>query len=171
MTRLLVTIVAVAGVDLAAKTLVPTLGVETHPNPDLSLGLVRLDGPSLPVLALAAATVFTFGHATWLWATRRLPTAPLGLLIGGAAANLLDRVDDGAVTDWLPVGNVALNLADVAVWLGLLAYLSGLVRERPPDAAPADPAPPGAAPADAALALRPAPAPTPASEVGPTTGG
>ena len=55
--------------------------------------------------------------APWLW----LPT---GLLIGGALGNLIDRLADGAVTDFikLPLWP-AFNVADMAITFGVLALL------------------------------------------------
>jgi lipoprotein signal peptidase len=49
-----------------------------------------------------------------------------GLLIGGAAANLTDRIAFGAVHDWLRVGSVVLNLADVVILVaGIGVLVSG----------------------------------------------
>ncbi|MEA2273256.1 MAG: signal peptidase, partial [Solirubrobacteraceae bacterium] len=57
---------------------------------------------------------------------------PTGLLIGGALGNLLDRLGDGEVTDFikLPLWP-AFNLADVAITLGVLALV--YVIEAAPD--------------------------------------
>lgn len=53
----------------------------------------------------------------WLW----LPT---GLLLGGAVGNLIDRLSEGSVIDFikLPLWP-AFNLADVAITFGVLALL------------------------------------------------
>jgi signal peptidase II len=54
-------------------------------------------------------------HGLWL---------PTGLLVGGAAGNLLDRLASGAVTDFLKIPLwPAFNLADVAITVGVLALL------------------------------------------------
>jgi signal peptidase II len=51
----------------------------------------------------------------------RIPIA-LGLLLGGALGNLVDRLLFGGVTDFLYLGNfITINLADVAVVLGTIA--------------------------------------------------
>jgi signal peptidase II len=78
------------------------------------------------VAALAALLVFFIRHRD-----RPLVWLPTGLLIGGAAGNLIDRTREGAVTDffdlpWWP----AFNLADVAITLGVLTLL--YVLEGPP---------------------------------------
>jgi signal peptidase II len=53
----------------------------------------------------------------WLW-------VPTGLLIGGAIGNLIDRVVNGAVTDFikLPLWP-AFNVADMSITFGVLALL------------------------------------------------
>lgn len=56
---------------------------------------------------------------------------PIGLLLGGATGNLIDRVLDGAVTDFVDVAWwPAFNLADVAITLGVVALLFVLERPR-----------------------------------------
>lgn len=67
---------------------------------------------------------------------RRHPLAALGagLLIGGAASNLLDRLRQGEVTDFIELGPwPAFNLADVAVvcGAGLLVLVVGRVAPEP----------------------------------------
>jgi len=53
----------------------------------------------------------------WLW-------LPVGMLLGGAAGNLVDRAREGAVIDFIdPVAWPAFNLADVAIVLGVAALL------------------------------------------------
>ena len=55
----------------------------------------------------------------------RLGRSPLGLVLGGAVGNLIDRLRFGYVTDFIDVGLwPAFNLADSAITVGviLLAY-------------------------------------------------
>ena len=53
----------------------------------------------------------------WLW-------VPTGLLLGGACGNLIDRIADGAVTDFIKVPLwPAFNVADMAITFGVLALL------------------------------------------------
>ena len=56
---------------------------------------------------------------------------PTGLLLGGAAGNLIDRLDRGYVTDFidLPLWP-AFNIADICITLGVLSLL--YVLEGPP---------------------------------------
>ena len=49
-----------------------------------------------------------------------LPTAGLGLALGGAAGNLFDRVRRGGVVDFINLGRWPMfNLADVAIVVGV----------------------------------------------------
>ena len=80
------------------------------------------------VVAMAAVVIFF----------ARRPGRPgawlaTGLLLGGAAGNLVDRVREGAVTDFidLPLWP-AFNVADMAITVGVLALL--YVLEGPRDA-------------------------------------
>ena len=87
---------------------------------------------SLPVMVLLSAGLL-IGFGGWcvqLARRRRLPAWVPGLLIGGAAANLLDRIAFGAVHDWLRVPHFDLNLADLFVQAGLVGFGLALVAQR-----------------------------------------
>ncbi len=70
-------------------------------------------------VAVVAILIFFRRHAA-----RPLAWLPTGLLLGGAIGNLIDRIKDGAVTDFikLPLWP-AFNLADSAITFGVLALL------------------------------------------------
>jgi signal peptidase II len=86
------------------------------------------------------ASVVTVVLIVWLF---RLPThekytaAALGLIIGGAVGNLIDRIMNGYVVDFIDVYYrthhwPAFNLADSAITGGvILLLLDGLVLSRP----------------------------------------
>jgi signal peptidase II len=62
---------------------------------------------------------------------------PTGLLLGGALGNVIDRIRDGAVTDFIKLpGWPAFNVADVSITCGVLVLL--YVTERPRHAAASD---------------------------------
>src|SRR3984957_13752560 len=69
-------------------------------------------------VALVALLVYFALHAT-----RPLLWLPTGMLLGGALGNVLDRLRDGSVTDFvkLPLGWPPFNLADSSITLGVLA--------------------------------------------------
>lgn len=45
------------------------------------------------------------------------------LIVGGALSNLLDRIPDGVVTDFIDLGVSVLNLADIAILGGIVLLL------------------------------------------------
>jgi signal peptidase II len=73
---------------------------------------------------------------------RPLMWLPTGLLIGGALGNIVDRIRDGAVTDFLKIPAwPAFNIADVAITLGVLALAWVLEGPRREQASDGDPRP------------------------------
>jgi signal peptidase II len=98
-------------------------------NRGIAFGLFSEGGALLAIvaaLALAALLAFFVRHIE-----RRLVWLPTGLLIGGATGNLIDRVREGSVTDFvdLPLWP-AFNVADMGITFGVLALL--YVLEGPP---------------------------------------
>ena len=82
---------------------------------------------ALIALALLALVLYFARHTA-----RPLIWLPTGLLIGGALGNIVDRIRDGAVTDFLKIPAwPAFNIADVAITFGVLALV--LVLERRDD--------------------------------------
>jgi signal peptidase II len=73
----------------------------------------------LTLTALGALVVYFVLRPTrpWLW-------LPVGLLVGGALGNLIDRLLNGSVTDFikLPLWP-AFNVSDMAITFGVLALL------------------------------------------------
>ena len=103
-------------------------------NRGISYSLFEADSwrGRLLLLAVALAAVVFLGW--WMWKTQsRIAGLGLGLLIGGALGNALDRVAYGAVADFFHfhMGTFSwyvFNLADVAIVAGvaLLLYESFL---------------------------------------------
>ncbi len=71
-------------------------------------------------MALVALLAYFVTHAS-----RPLIWLPTGLLLGGALGNLLDRIRNGSVVDFikLPLGWPPFNLADTAIVLGAALLL------------------------------------------------
>lgn len=64
------------------------------------------------------------------YATRRLAWLPAGLLLGGAIGNIIDRLHDSGVTDFLKFPHwPQFNVADIAITVGVLSLF--LVLEDP----------------------------------------
>jgi signal peptidase II len=91
-------------------------------NKGIAFGLASGAGTVVLVLtglALAALVVYFVRNPT-----RPLLWLPTGLLLGGALGNLIDRLTEGAVTDFLKLPFwPAFNIADVAITVGVLALL------------------------------------------------
>ncbi len=73
------------------------------------------------VIALAVAALLVYfarnRSQPWIW----LPT---GLLLGGALGNIVDRVREGAVIDFLKLPHwPAFNVADSAITIGVVVLL------------------------------------------------
>jgi signal peptidase II len=65
---------------------------------------------------------------------RPLVWLPTGMLLGGALGNIIDRIRDGAVTDFVKLPAwPAFNVADTSITFGVLVLL--YVIERPRDGA------------------------------------
>jgi signal peptidase II len=78
------------------------------------------------VLALGALLAFFVTHLH-----RRLVWLPTGLLLGGAAGNLIDRIRLGGVTDFVELPHwPAFNLADACITVGVLVLVWVLERVR-----------------------------------------
>jgi signal peptidase II len=98
-------------------------------NRGIAFGMFSGGGTLLTLFAVAALVallVFFARHRD-----RPLVWLPTGLLIGGAAGNLIDRAREGAVTDFIdfPLWP-AFNVADIAITFGVLTLL--YVLEGPP---------------------------------------
>jgi signal peptidase II len=77
---------------------------------------------------MIAATLVVLAVRT----TKRIETVAFGMIAGGAAGNVVDRVRQGAVTDFLDfhVGNWhwrAFNTADVMIVVGVALMISGSI--------------------------------------------
>jgi signal peptidase II len=139
---------ATAAVDQAAKlyllfvfelgargivALAPFLDLVLTWNTGISYGLFRQEGPlgQWALLALKAIAVILL----WIWLSRtssRLTALSLGLIIGGAIGNAIDRFAYGAVADFVLLHLTTasfsfrwyvFNLADVAIVAGVIGLL------------------------------------------------
>lgn len=98
-------------------------------NRGISFGLLGDLGFWGPVVLSALAVGIMGLLLIWLWRTERINEAiGIAMIIGGAAGNLIDRLHDGAVTDFLDlyVGKYhwpAFNGADTFITLGVVCLL------------------------------------------------
>jgi signal peptidase II len=126
--------------DIAERgrvALLPFLDLVLVWNRGVSYGLLTQDGDLgrwlLIAFGLGGAILFSF----WLWSTRRpLSALSLGLVIGGAVSNVIDRLLHGAVADFFLFHLGAFewyvfNLADVWIVAGVIGLLLAWATERP----------------------------------------
>lgn len=104
-------------------------------NRGAAFSMFQEGGPFLAVAAIVAVGVI-------LWALRvprpGLEVAGLGLIMGGAAGNLIDRLArgeglvDGLVIDWIQFPNFPIfNIADSSLTIGVGLMLLASWRARP----------------------------------------
>ena len=103
-------------------------------NRGVTFGLLSDSAPWTQYAVGAVALAVTAALVVWLArATSRLLAAGLGLVIGGAIGNLVDRAVHGAVADFLDFHAFgyhwpAFNVADAAITVGVAALLlDGLI--------------------------------------------
>jgi len=102
------------------RKLLPGVELVNTRNHGVAFGLFPGSHIGVTILiaaALVAVLVYFARHST-----QRLMWLPTGMLIGGALGNILDRLRDGSVTDFikLPLGWPPFNLADTSITLGIL---------------------------------------------------
>jgi signal peptidase II len=105
--------------------LTPFFDLQMVWNRGVSFGLLRASEDlarwGLVALSLVISGVFLW----WLRTADRLPTAiALGLVIGGAVGNVIDRIRFGAVADFLDFNGLwfpwVFNVADAAITCGAI---------------------------------------------------
>jgi signal peptidase II len=104
-------------------------------NRGVSMGMLTADGDMGRWLLVALTAAISVGVAVWLWRERnRLDVLALGLVLGGAVGNIVDRVRFGYVVDflhffWGEWHFYVFNVADAAITVGvILLLLRALVR-------------------------------------------
>jgi signal peptidase II len=101
-------------------------------NSGAAFGILQGAGPLLvitSVVGMAAIVIFLFNP------TFADPLMRLGLafMLGGAVGNLIDRVKDGEVVDFIKVPNwPAFNVADSAITIGVLILVWARLRDPQP---------------------------------------
>lgn len=111
-------------------------------NYGISYGLFQQDNPWGRWLLVALAVAAAIAMARWLWKTSSpLLAVSLGLLIGGAIGNAIDRAWAGAVVDFvhlfLPDRSrswYVFNLADLWIVVGVVGLLVDSLTSGPEDA-------------------------------------
>jgi signal peptidase II len=141
---LAVVALAAVGADQLTKAIVTSrLGLydEVHVVGPLSIHHVQNSGIAFGLFASATSLVILLTSAAVAWmlyffarSGARHPVLPvaLGLVIGGSASNLVDRVRLGHVTDFLDFKFwPAFNLADTFIVVGVAVLLLALIASDP----------------------------------------
>jgi signal peptidase II len=128
-------LVVVVVLDQVTKALVRggiDVGEEDSVLPAISLVHVRntgvafgaFSGGGLIVVALVAAALAALLYYFVTHLDKPLVWLPTGMLLGGSIGNIIDRVRDGAVTDFVKLPAwPAFNAADVSITFGVLVLL------------------------------------------------
>ena len=124
----------------------PIFRLRFVPNVGVSLGLLPAGSDTARWALVALTAAIAIGVAIWMLRERsRADLIALGLVLGGALGNILDRVRLGYVTDyadlhfggWSPF--LVFNVADAAITIGVLILLvrALLIRDKPKKKTPA----------------------------------
>ncbi|MFM9977765.1 MAG: signal peptidase II [Sphingomonadaceae bacterium] len=128
--------------DLKARgqiEVLPFFNLTWVENYGVSMGMLTADTDTGRWLLVAMTGVITIGVLIWLWREKnRQDVFALGLVLGGALGNILDRVRFGHVVDFadLHFGDfrpfLVFNVADAAITIGVILLLirAFLVRDR-----------------------------------------
>ena len=102
-------------------------------NTGISFGWFQNDNPIAQATLMAVKAAAVIALAIWMARSKTvMATVALGLIIGGAIGNAIDRIVYGAVVDFalfhLQIGEntfnwYVFNLADVAIVAGVIALL------------------------------------------------
>ena len=98
-------------------------------NRGVSFGMLNMQSPMGRWILAGLALAITLALLVWMWrANKTLVVVGLGLIVGGAIGNVVDRVLVGAVVDfldfhWAGYHWPAFNVADIAITSGAAALI------------------------------------------------
>ena len=146
--RAALVMVAVIALDQGTKALVRSgvavgdrdgvfPGVEIVHVRNEGVAFSRFSGGGTVVAVIVGAALLALVAYFVTHLDKPLVWLPTGMLLGGALGNVIDRIRDGAVTDFIKLPAwPAFNVADVSITFGVLVLL--YVTERPRHAATSD---------------------------------
>lgn len=114
--------------------LLPVLSLRLGFNTGISFGLLAEVASGVPWMLIVATVVMILLLSIWWWrASSAVDAAGLGLMIGGAFGNVIDRIQLGVVIDFIDAhyGHLhwpTFNMADVAIVCGVALLLLGGLR-------------------------------------------
>ncbi|HZZ68539.1 MAG TPA: signal peptidase II [Phenylobacterium sp.] len=103
-------------------------------NPGVSFGFLQAQHELVRWLLAAFSVVVAVILAVWVRATERpLFAVAIGLVMGGAVGNVIDRIRIGAVADFIDASQLyfpwIFNLADSAISIGICLLLVDMLRQ------------------------------------------
>ncbi|MET0137655.1 MAG: signal peptidase II [Sphingobium sp.] len=122
--------------DLPARggfgiVLAPFFNLTFTQNYGVSMGFFHADTVTMRWVLVAMTIAISLFVAAWMWREKaRDDVVALGLVLGGAIGNIVDRVRLGYVVDYadLHIGSwrpfLIFNLADAAITIGVLILLA-----------------------------------------------
>ena len=132
----------------APVTLLPIFDVNYVENKGVSLGLLRASSEVTRWALVAFTAAIAAGVVWWMLRERKLPDVLLlGMVLGGAMGNILDRSRLGYVVDfadlhfgaWRPF--LVFNVADAGITIGVVILLIRALFVRDKPVVPSDPVP------------------------------
>jgi signal peptidase II len=120
--------------------ILPIFRLNYTENHGISLGLLQASSDAMRWVLVAATAAIAVGVAVWIGREKqRFDQVALGMVLGGALGNILDRVRHGYVVDFadLHFGDFRpffiFNVADAAISIGVAILLlrAFLVKDRP----------------------------------------
>ena len=112
-------------VNETERVILPIFSLVKRYNTGISFSFLATDHEFGPWIFAELATIIALGLLIWLSQTaERLPAIGLALVVGGAIGNVIDRVREGAVMDfllfhWKDLAWPAFNLADSFITIGV----------------------------------------------------
>ena len=112
------------------QTLLPIFDLRFVPNIGVSLGLLEATSDMMRWGLVALTAAIATGVGFWMWRAKKTgDIVALGLVLGGALGNILDRTRLGFVVDfadlhfgaWRPF--LVFNVADAAITIGVVILL------------------------------------------------
>jgi signal peptidase II len=104
-------------------------------NPGVSFGLFPANSAATSLFLIGLTGLLSVALLVWfLFTTNALTSLALALIIGGAVGNIIDRLEFGAVVDFLDFHFrgyhwPAFNLADSSIFLGVVLLLFDSIME------------------------------------------
>ena len=132
---------AIRTTALGPRPIIPgALDLVHWENPAMAFSLMRSWPPGIRMALLCVAAVTAIAVGLFLVAQKPMrasATVALGLIMGGALGNFIDRAQNGTVTDFLHLHRgsfdwPAFNVADIAVSLGAILLILKMSRDPNP---------------------------------------